>query len=55
MKYPRTRQGMARRRNACDVQTSKHSAARQFNPHNGELHTKKWLDQQRAAGLRRKR
>lgn len=27
----------------------------QFNPHNGEPHTKKWLDLQRAAGLRRKR
>ena len=38
-KYPRTKQGMARRRYACDTQYSKHSVARQFNPHNGELHT----------------
>ena len=55
MKYPHTRQGMARRRAACDVQCSKHAPSRQFNPHNGEPHTKKWLDRQRALGLRRSR
>lgn len=42
-KYPRTRQGMARRRNN----------TAQFNPHNGEPHSAKWLAQQRAIGLRR--
>ena len=55
MKYPQTRQGKAKRRYAADVQRSKHSAGKQFNPHNGEPHTKKCLDEQRSAGLRRKR
>lgn len=49
MKYPRTRQGMARRR-----AQGAHKGS-QFNPHNGEPHTKKWLDRQRALGLRRSR
>lgn len=55
MKYPQTRQGKAKRRYAADVQGSKHSAGKQFNPHNGEPHTKKWLAEQRALGRRRKR
>ena len=54
-KYPNTKQGKARRRTACDAQTSKHAPSKQFNPHNGEPHTKKWLDDQRTIGLRRKR
>lgn len=54
-KYAHTKQDMKNRRQACDGQRSKHAASKQFNPHNGEPHTKKWLDQQRAAGIRRKR
>ena len=46
-KYPRTKEGMAKRRSACDVQCSKHSAAKQFNPHNA-----KWLAEQRRVSKR---
>ena len=49
-KYPRTKVGMRKRRMAADVGMNK-----QFNPHNGEVHTKKWLEEQRRFGLRRKR
>ena len=49
MKYPRTRQGMARRK-ADGLKTRS-----QFNPHNGEPHTKRWLDAERKLGLRRMR
>lgn len=45
MKFPKTRQGLARRKEHPE----------QFNPANGEPHTKKWLKEQREAGLRRKR
>ena len=55
MKFPRTKQGMARRRYSADVGISKHSCGRQFNPHNGEPHTAKWLEQQRKWGHRRRR
>lgn len=44
-KYPRTRQGMVRRRDN----------TAQFNPHNGEPHSAKWLADQRRFGLRRPR
>ena len=47
-KYPRTKAGMCKRRMAADAGHNK-----QFNPHNGEPHTKKWLDEQRRLGLRR--
>lgn len=49
-KYTRTKAGMRKRRMAADVGQNK-----QFNLHNGEPHTKAWLDHQRAIGLRRKR
>ena len=45
MKYSRTRQGMVRRKDHRE----------QFNPHNGEPHTRAWLEHQRRAGLRRRR
>ena len=54
-KYPNTKHGKRNRRNAADWQGGKHCAGKQFNPHNGEPHTKVWLDHQRAIGLRRKR
>lgn len=54
-KYPNTKEGKRTRRYAADVQCSKHGAGKQFNPANGEPHTKAWLDHQRAIGLRRKR
>ena len=54
-KYPHTKQGMARRRRACEAQYSKHSAAKQFNPHNGEVHSARWLTEQRKLGRRRNR
>lgn len=53
-KYPRTKEGMAKRRSACDVQYSKHAAAKQFNPANGEPHTAKWLAVARRVSKRRK-
>lgn len=40
---------------ACQAQSSKHAPSRQFNSANGEPHTKKWLGEMRAAGLRRAR
>ena len=49
-KYPRTKDGMAKRRNAAIVGSNK-----QFNPANGEPHTAKWLARQRKMGLRRPR
>lgn len=49
-KYPRTKDGMAKRRNAAIVGSNK-----QFNPANGEPHTAKFLARQRKMGLRRKR
>ena len=54
-KYAHTKQGMKNRRQACISQSSKHAPGRQFNSANGEPHTKKWLDDMRAFGLRRKR
>ena len=52
-KYPRTKEGMAKRRDACDLQYSKHAAAKQFNPANGEPHTAKWLAERRLAKQRK--
>lgn len=52
-KYPRTKEGMAKRRSACDLQCSKHAARKQFNPHNGEPHTAKWLAERRLAKQRK--
>lgn len=49
-KYPRTKDGMAKRRNAAIVGFNK-----QFNPANGEPHTVKFLAKERAEGRRRKR
>jgi len=49
-KYPRTKAGMRKRRMAADVRQNK-----QFNKHNGEVHTKKWLEEQRTFGFRRAR
>ena len=54
-KYPRTKDGMAKRRNAVIASHSKHGAGRQFNPANGEPHTAKFLAKERAEGRRRKR
>ncbi len=45
MKYPKTKQGMVRRKNHPE----------QFNPINGEPHTRAWLEDQRRVGLRRRR
>lgn len=50
-KYPHTKQGMAKRRNHA-IALPRNS---QFNPSNGEVHTKKYLAASRNAGLRRKR
>ena len=44
-KYPRTKVGMRKRRMAADVGMNK-----QFNPHNGEVHTKKWIDEHKKRG-----
>lgn len=52
-KYPHTKIGMARRRRACEAQTSKHAPSKQFNPHNGEVHSARWLAEQRKIGKRR--
>lgn len=52
-KYPRTKDGLARRRNNAECGYSKHRPGLQFNPHNGEPHSAKWLEQERAAGSRR--
>ena len=49
-KYPRTKDGMAKRRNAANASLNK-----QFNPANGEPHTAKFLDEQRKIGFRRRR
>ena len=54
-KYPNTKEGKRMRRYAADVQYGKHAAGKQFNPANGEPHTKAWLDHQREIGLHRKR
>jgi hypothetical protein len=40
-KYPRTKAGMRKRRMSADVGQNK-----QFNRHNGEVHTQKWLEEQ---------
>lgn len=45
MKYPKTKQGMVRRKNDRQL----------FNPNNGEPHTRAWLEDQRRVGLRRRR
>ncbi len=51
-KYPHTKQGMAKRRNHAIASATRNP---QFNPSNGEVHTKKFLAEQRNAGLRRRR
>lgn len=54
-RYPRTKDGMAKRRNNADIGRSKHRPGLQFNPNNGEPHTAKWLAEQRKMGRRRPR
>ena len=54
-KYPRTKDGMAKRRNNAKYGISKHRPGLQFNPENGEPHTASWLAGQRKLGLRRPR
>ena len=54
-KYPRTKRGMAKRRNNADIGGSKHRPGRQFNPNNGEPNSARWLAEQRKLGLRRPR
>ena len=49
MKYPRTKKGMAKRR------AEGLSTRSQFNPNNGEPHTKAFLEMERNCGLRRRR
>lgn len=44
---------MARRRNNSDVGYGKHRFGLQFNPNNGEPHTKSWLDANRRGRKRR--
>jgi len=54
-RYPRTKRGMAKRRNNADVGRSKHRPGLQFNPNNGEPNSARWLAEQRKLGLRRPR
>ena len=54
-RYPRTKRGMAKRRNSAVIGVSKHSPGRQFNPDNGEPNSARWLAEQRKMGLRRPR
>ena len=50
-KYPK--EDKAKRRYACETQHSKHAPSKQFNPHNGEVHSARWLAEQRKIGKRR--
>ena len=54
-RYPRTKRGMAKRRNSAEIGVGKHSPGRQFNPNNGEPNTAGWLASQRKLGKRRPR
>ena len=49
-KYPRTKEGMARRRARANA-----TFGRDFNPANGEEHTEKHLAEERKFGFRRTR
>ena len=55
MKYPRTKDGLRKRRNNIDSGYSKHRAGLNFNRSNGEPNTQKWLDYMRSHKLRRDR